>query len=75
MFRCLIVAKKPWKPVPPTPYYLSKRAEMFSASAQIALAEGDISKYNALILRAIEYRTLAGQLPLEKADNEKVHTS
>lgn len=69
------MAKKPWKPVPPTPYYLSKRAEMFSASAQKALAEGDVSKYNALILRAIEYRTLAGQLPLEKEDDERIQTA
>lgn len=60
------MAKKPWKPVPPTPYYLSKRAELFSANAHKALAEGDVSEYNALMLRASEYRTLAGQLPLEK---------
>lgn len=60
------MAKKPWKPVPPTPYYLSKRADMLSASAHTALAEGDVSKYNALMLRASEYRTLAGELPLEK---------
>lgn len=66
MLRCSIVAKKPWKPVPPTPYYLSMRAELFSANAHKALAEGDVSKYNALMLRASEYRTLAGQLPLEK---------
>ena len=55
-----------WKPVPPTPYYLSKRAEMYSASASKALAEGRVSEYNALMLKSIEYRTLAGQLPLEK---------
>lgn len=48
---------------------------MFSASAQKALAEGDVSKYNALILRAIEYRTLAGQLPLEKEDDERIQTA
>ena len=67
---------KPHKPVPPTPYYLSKRAEMFSASAQKALAEGDVSKYNALVLKAIEYRTLAGQLPLEKEiQDDDIHTT
>lgn len=55
-----------WKAVPPTPYYYSKRAEMFSASADRALAEGRVSDYTALMLRAAEYRTLAGQLPLEK---------
>lgn len=66
---CSIVAKK-WKPVPPTPYYLSKRADMFSANADRALAEGKVSEYNALMLRAAEYRTLAGQLPLEKDTND-----
>ena len=66
---CSIVAKK-WKPVPPTPYYLSKRAEMFSANADRALAEGRVSDYAALMLRAAEYRTLAGQLPLEKDTND-----
>jgi hypothetical protein len=61
----IIVGKK-WKAVPPTPYYLSKRADMFSVSADKALAEGKVSEYNALMLKSIEYRTLAGQLPLEK---------
>jgi hypothetical protein len=56
--------------VPPTPYYYSKRAEMFSASASKAFAEGRITDYTALILKAIEYRTLAGQLPLEKENND-----
>lgn len=61
----IIVGKK-WKAVPPTPYYFSKRADMFSVSADKALAEGKVSEYNALMLKSIEYRTLAGQLPLEK---------
>jgi hypothetical protein len=39
---------------------------MFSVSADKALAEGKVSEYNALMLKSIEYRTLAGQLPLEK---------
>ena len=60
----IIVGK--WKAVPPTPYYLSKRAEMFSASASKALAEGRVTDHSALMLKAIEYRNLAGQLPLEK---------
>jgi hypothetical protein len=68
MRRFLIVAK--WKPVPPTPYYYSKRAEMISAMAEKAMAEGRISDYTALILKAIEYRALAGQLPLEKEIND-----
>lgn len=62
--------------MPPTPYYLSKRAEMFSASAEQALAEGRLTDYSALMLKAIEYRTLAGELPLEKEENDpKIHTS
>lgn len=64
------MGKKPWKPCPPTPYYFSKRAEMFSASADKALAEGRIIDSSALMLKAIEYRTLAGQLPLEKEIND-----
>ena len=63
---------KNWKPVPPTPFYLSRRAELFSATAQIALADGRISDYRALMLKAIEYRNLAGELPLEKDDNDSI---
>jgi hypothetical protein len=70
MRRFTIVGKKPWKPVPPTPFYLSKRADMYSASAHKALAEGRITDYSALMLKSIEYRTLAGQLPLEKVEDE-----
>ena len=70
MRRLLIVGKKPWKPVPPTPFSFSKRAEMYSASASKALAEGRIIDSSALVLKAIEYRTLAGQLPLEKEIND-----
>ena len=43
---------------------------MFSASADKALAEGRIIASSALMLKAIEYRTLAGQLPLEKGHND-----
>jgi hypothetical protein len=43
---------------------------MFSASADKALAEGRIIDSSALMLKAIEYRTLAGQLPLEKEIND-----
>jgi hypothetical protein len=63
---------KVWKAVPPTPFYLSRRAELFSATAQIALADGRISDYRALMLKAIEYRNLAGELPLEKDDNDSI---
>jgi hypothetical protein len=68
MRRCGLVAKKPWKAVPPTPFYLSKRADMYSNSAYTALLEGRLTDYSALMLKAVEYRTLAGQLPLEKVE-------
>lgn len=75
MFRLSIVAKV-WKAVPPTAFYYSKRADLFSANALKALAEGNVSEYNAQMLKSIEYRTLAGQLPLEKEihDNQ-IHTT
>jgi hypothetical protein len=58
------------KVVPPTPFYLGKRAELFLHDAEIALAQGDTTTHAQLVLRATEYRELAGQLPLEKVDNE-----
>jgi len=58
------------KPVPPTPYYYGKRAELFLHDAQIALSQGDTTNHARLMLRATEYQELAGQLPLEKVDNE-----
>jgi hypothetical protein len=58
------------KVVPPTPYYLGKRAELFLHDAEIALAQGDTTKYTHLMLRATEYEQLAGQLPLRKEDND-----
>lgn len=70
MRRCIIVAKE-WRAVPPTRYYYSMRAEMFSASAAQALAEGRVTDHSALILKAIEYRNLAEQLPLEEGMNEQ----
>jgi len=49
---------------------------MYSVSADKALAEGRITDYSALMLKSIEYRTLAGQLPLEKVDNDNdIHTA
>lgn len=45
---------------------------MYSADAQKALAEGRLTDYSALMLKSIEYRTLAGQLPLEKVDNDTI---
>lgn len=61
---------KKHKPVPPTPYYYGKRAELFLHDAQMALTQGDTARYAALMLRATEYNDLAGRLPLEKEENE-----
>jgi len=61
---------KKHKPVPPTPYYLGKRAELFLHDAEIALAQGDTTKHARLMLRATEYEQLAGQLPREEGMNE-----
>jgi len=58
------------KPVPPTPYYYGKRAELFLHDAEVALTQGDASRYHSLMLRATEYNDLAGRLPLEKEENE-----
>ena len=43
---------------------------MYSNSAYTALLEGRLTDYSALMLKAVEYRTLASQLPLEKVDND-----
>jgi hypothetical protein len=56
--------KKKWKPVPPTPYYLSKRAEWFRREADRALNRGDIISADHLTKRAQEYSALAGELSL-----------
>ena len=56
--------KKPWKPVPPTPYYLSKRAEWFRREADRALQRGEIINAAHLTKRAQEYSALAGELSL-----------
>lgn len=53
------------KPVPPTPYYLSMRSAWFMRYAEEALARGNKEEYQRLMLRAIEYRDKAGQLPME----------
>lgn len=57
---------KKHKPVPPTPFYYGKRAELFLHDAEIALAQGDTTKHAQLLLRATEYEELAGQLPREE---------
>jgi len=54
------------KPVPPTPYYYGVRAELFLHDAQEALRQGDTTEHARLMLKAVEYQTLAEQLPLEE---------
>jgi hypothetical protein len=54
------------KIVPPTPYYLGKRAELFLHDAEQALLQGDTTKHAQLMLRATEYEQLAGFLPREE---------
>ena len=54
----------------PTPYYYGVRAELFLHDAEQALLQGDTTKHAQLVLRATQYQTLAGQLPLEKGHND-----
>ncbi len=54
------------KPVPPTPYYYGKRADLFLRQALDALAQGNKPTYERYLLKAIEYRQLSGQFPIEK---------
>jgi len=61
-----LVSNQPRKVVPPTPYYYGMRAELFLHDAQQALLQGDTSKHAKMMLKAVEYQTLAEQLPLEK---------
>lgn len=49
----------------PTPFYYGKRAELFLHDAEQALSRGDKATHSKLMLRAIEYRGLANQLPME----------
>lgn len=56
---------KQYKPVPPTPYYYGKRAELFLFDAEQALKQGEHDRHAQLMVRATHYRNLAGQLPLE----------
>lgn len=63
------MVKKKHKPVPPTPFYYGKRAELFLHDAEIALAQGDTTTHARLMLRATEYEELAGQLPREEGSN------
>lgn len=60
--------KREWKPVQPTPFYLSMRAEWFRREADKALHKGEIINSAYLLKRAQEYATLAGELPIGDTD-------
>ena len=59
---------KKHKPVPPNSFYYGKRADLFLSEALRALSEGQKEKHAELMLRAEQYRDLAGQMPLEVGD-------
>jgi hypothetical protein len=63
--RCVATMSKKRKPVPPTPYYLGVRAELFLHDAEKALQDGNKERHAQLMLRATEYQRMAGQLPME----------
>jgi hypothetical protein len=63
--RCVVDMSKKGKAVPPTPYYLGVRAELFLHDAEQALREGKKERHAQLMLRATEYQRMAGQLPME----------
>jgi hypothetical protein len=66
---------KKHKPVPPTSFYYGKRADLFLSEALRALSEGQKEKHAELVMRAEQYRDLAGQMPLEVGDThgETIH--
>lgn len=63
--RRVATMSKKRKPVPPTPFYLGVRAELFLHDAEQALREGNKERHAQLMLRATEYQRMAGQLPME----------
>ena len=68
------MSKKAWKPVPPTRYYLSKRAEWFRIEAKRAQNMGDLTRCSDMTKKAHEYAMLAGQLELDtEVQDEQVH--
>ena len=70
-----LVSNKPRIVVPPTPYYYGLRAELFLYDAEQALLRGDTTKHATMMLKAVEYQTLAGQLPLEEGQDDQLHES
>jgi hypothetical protein len=60
----VVTMTRTWKPVPPTPFYLSKRAEWFRREAEKALLRGEKTNAHHLTMRAQEYSALAGELEL-----------
>lgn len=68
------MSKKAWKPVPPTKFYLSKRAEWFRIEAKRAQNMGDLTRCQDMMKRAREYAILAGQLELDtEGQDEQLH--
>lgn len=61
------------KPVPPTPFYLSRRAELFRREAQRALESGERTKASELLNKAREYAILAGEFDMEGQDEQLHH--
>ena len=57
--------------VPPTRYYLSRRAELFRVSARRARDEGDTIKCEQLLHRAREYAFLAGEIDFTQEGNNE----
>ena len=56
--------KREWKPVPPTQFYYSMRAEWFRREADKAALAGDERMVRHFTKRAREYADLANQLPI-----------
>lgn len=61
---------KPHVSVPPTRYYLSRRAELFRIEALRCRDTGDLVKCAELLARATEYSKRAGELPLDTQEGQ-----
>jgi len=61
------------KPVPPTPFYLSKRAELFRREAVKAEQAGEKSRRDELLKHARKYAILAGELDLDTEGTHEEH--
>lgn len=61
---------KPHVSVPPTRYYLSRRAEIFRREAMRYRDMGDLTKCAELLNRATEYSKRADELPLDTQEGQ-----